>query len=101
MAKDARLYRKLLLQALIELHGPGCCRCGKPVDLALPSVHPQGPTLDHLTPFRDGGTDELANFGVAHFECNRSHGIRMAVRWSVSRHHHPNRTPGPGQAMLW
>jgi len=38
--------------------------------------HPLAPTIDHLIPLADGGSDSPANVATAHFLCNSTKGER-------------------------
>lgn len=53
--------------------GP-CLFCGG--KLALDPVTGDGATLEHIRPRSDGGTDDLANLGLAHARCNNEKGRR-------------------------
>jgi len=47
-----------------------CHICGKRVRRNVGACHSLAPTIDHLVPLADGGTDELSNVACAHFICN-------------------------------
>lgn len=47
-----------------------CGLCGKRVAMKQAVPHPKAPTIDHIVPIADGGTDVRANVQLAHFECN-------------------------------
>ena len=53
--------------------GP-CLFCGG--RLALDPRTGDGATLEHIRPRTDGGTDDLANLGLAHARCNNEKGRR-------------------------
>jgi 5-methylcytosine-specific restriction endonuclease McrA len=53
--------------------GP-CLFCGG--RLALDPVTGEGATLEHIRPRTDGGSDDLANLGLAHGRCNHEKGRR-------------------------
>jgi 5-methylcytosine-specific restriction endonuclease McrA len=42
----------------------------------LGGMHPDGPTLGHIIPAAQGGTDEDANLGLEHRRCNLAAGPR-------------------------
>lgn len=58
---------------------PICIRCGDPVDLELPRTHPLGASADHEPPLAETGeiAPSLDQSGIAHLQCNRSHGGRI------------------------
>lgn len=47
-----------------------CALCGEPVDKALSGRHRDGPTVDHVLPRAQGGTNSRANLRLAHLRCN-------------------------------
>lgn len=52
-----------------------CHICGKQVlDVRVPDH--MAPTVDHLIPISDGGTDSAENVALAHFICNTRRGTR-------------------------
>ncbi|MCC7369776.1 MAG: HNH endonuclease [Chloroflexi bacterium] len=53
--------------------GP-CLFCGG--RLALDPLTGEGATLEHIRPRTDGGTNDLANLGLAHSRCNHEKGRR-------------------------
>jgi hypothetical protein len=61
-------YQRLRTQVLAE--EADCWVCGMRVDQALPGIHPEGPTVDHITRRVDGGTNERSNLRLAHNRCN-------------------------------
>ena len=73
-----RAWRKKVL-ATCE---PVCIRCGYPVDMTLPGNHPDGPSADHEPPVSLTGdiAPDLDGSGIAHLNCNRSHGGRLGAQ---------------------
>ena len=71
-------YARWRKQVLAQCE-PVCIRCGYPVDMTLPSTHPDGPTADHEPPLAESqeATPDLTGAGIAHMSCNRSHGGRL------------------------
>lgn len=72
-------WRKQLLAYLVERDGDECAICGRNVDLTLKSGTQgsrQGPSIDHLVPRSQGGTDDLSNLRLAHWGCNQQRGNR-------------------------
>ncbi len=47
-----------------------CWLCGVVVDKRLPGTDPNGPTVDHVVPRENGGTNDLGNLRLAHLRCN-------------------------------
>ena len=62
-----RTYRQHLLHTL----PPICALCAQPIHLTLKGTHPDGPTIDHITPRSKGGpTYDRTNIQLAHQHCN-------------------------------
>lgn len=68
--RGAQVGIRYTLTELGDRDGWRCHLCRKPVDRTLPGTDQRGPTVDHLIPLVDGGTDELANVALAHRACN-------------------------------
>lgn len=85
--RSTATYAKWRRQVLTQCE-PVCIRCGYPVDMTLPSTHPDGPTADHEPPLAETGeaTPDMTGAGIAHLSCNRSHGGRLGSS-RVSRRH--------------
>jgi 5-methylcytosine-specific restriction endonuclease McrA len=49
-----------------------CCYCGKVTDPELPQ-HAR-PTIEHVIPFKKGGTDDYDNLVMACWSCNNKRG---------------------------
>jgi hypothetical protein len=47
-----------------------CHLCELPVSRTLNNPHPMSPSIDHLVPIDEGGTDDPANLATAHLACN-------------------------------
>jgi hypothetical protein len=75
---------------------PVCIRCGYPVDLDLPRTHPQGASADHEPPLAETGdlTPGMDGAGIAHLQCNRSHGGRLGSARATA-----NRANGKAKPM--
>jgi hypothetical protein len=65
---------KYSLAEIGDRDGWRCHLCSRRVDRTLPGSRPDGPTIDHLIPIADGGTDEPANVALAHRSCNVKRG---------------------------
>lgn len=89
----SRVQCPRLLTAVVERDGTACALCGKPVNLALSGRHPDGPSLDHITPRSRGGTHALANLRLAHHRCNSSRGNRPGPRQPSGTPFFPTGTP--------
>ena len=76
--RSTGVYARWRKQVLTQCE-PVCIRCGYPVDMTLPSTHPDGPTADHEPPLAetDEATPDMTGAGIAHLSCNRSHGGRL------------------------
>lgn len=59
---------------VFERDGYTCWLCGTPTSRVFKHDDPLSPTLDHLTPRSQGGTDEVDNLGTAHWICNSLRG---------------------------
>lgn len=53
-----------------------CQLCGKKVKMDKRTPHPLSPTVDHIVPLSEGGTNERSNLQLAHFWCNSKKGAR-------------------------
>lgn len=69
IAKRARIAEKT---------GFICALCRKPVDLTIKSPHPDSPSIDHIVPTANGGTDDESNLQIAHLKCNKMKGKNSA-----------------------
>lgn len=58
--------------AIFERDGWRCGICRKPVSRALRHPDPMAPSLDHIIPVCEGGTNETANLRLTHLRCNLS-----------------------------
>ena len=76
--RSTPVYARWRRQVLAQCE-PVCIRCGYPVDMTLPSTHPDGPTADHEPPLAETeeATPDMTGAGIAHLSCNRSHGGRL------------------------
>lgn len=58
-----------------------CHLCGDPIDYRLSGNHPDGWTLEHVTPLTDGGRLlDPANYASAHRRCQARQGGRLQRR---------------------
>ena len=83
-----KMWRQVLLDALVHRDGPDCGICGEPVDLEVksgPSGDGRGHSFDHVIPRSLGGPDTLDNLRLTHWECNH---LRFAK-------------PAPGEAFVY
>jgi len=55
-----------------ERDGWTCGICLGPVDRTLPKTDAMGPSIDHITPLSEGGTDDWSNLRLTHKACNTS-----------------------------
>lgn len=61
-------------QRLYERDHYRCYLCGAPTRSDVPTDHPWAPSLDHVVPRSQGGSDRDANLGTAHRWCNVARG---------------------------
>lgn len=72
-------WRRLLVGYLRERDGDKCKICRRVIRFDLrsgPRGHDSGPSVDHVVPRSQGGSDELANLRLAHWGCNRQRNNR-------------------------
>lgn len=65
-----------LRSAVAAAHGTDCHICGDLVDLDAAAHQLDSPTVDHVIPRADGGTDDLDNLRLAHLYCNSVKGAQ-------------------------
>ena len=65
-ARTGRRWREVIVTAVLERDGGWCHLCGRP----------GADTADHLTPWSQGGSDDMDNLAAAHVPCNRTRGNR-------------------------
>lgn len=71
--KEAMHWRREMTNYLAERDGVKCGICRKRVDITLtsgPRGNPMGPSIDHVVPRSQGGTNDLANLRLTHWVCN-------------------------------
>jgi 5-methylcytosine-specific restriction endonuclease McrA len=64
-------------QYLLVRDGARCGRCGGVLDMRLSGLDAMGPTLGHIVPVAEGGTDDLDNLQLEHRKCNLAAGKRF------------------------
>ena len=69
---------------ILATRPPICGWCGEVIDLNLSGNHPRGPSVDHIVPRAQGGTDDRSNLQPAHRRCNTQRG-QAPVRNRTSR----------------
>lgn len=79
--------RRNRIAAIRKRDGDRCCICG--LDGMLfsdrhPRNHPRLATIEHKRPQMFGGSNDLANLGLAHQRCNTARGnlTLLELRWS-------------------
>jgi endogenous inhibitor of DNA gyrase (YacG/DUF329 family) len=65
---------------LAQRDGSRCNLCGRKIDMNLSGRAKWGPTIDHLVPVIDGGTNDPSNLALAHRFCNVSRHSRGPVQ---------------------
>jgi 5-methylcytosine-specific restriction endonuclease McrA len=73
MAPNPRNYRQLRAH-ILATRPPICAWCGQPIDLTLSGNDPQGPSVDHILPRAQGGTNHPTNLQPMHRRCNTQRG---------------------------
>lgn len=78
--KQAMHWRYELVGYLRERDGDRCDYCTKPITFGVTTGprgdNAMGPSIDHIQPVSKGGTDELTNLRLLHWDCNRRRGNR-------------------------
>ena len=72
-------WRQRLFHALVERDGDRCQICNRKVNLNLKSGtrgSRRGPSVDHIIPRSQGGSDDLVNLRLTHWGCNQKRGNR-------------------------
>lgn len=54
-----------------------CHICGLAIDYKLPHLDPGAFVIDHVTPLKLGGADDISNVKAAHRECNSKKRARL------------------------
>lgn len=70
----AMMWRFQLVAYLADRDGTRCEICSGHIDTTLPSGprgNEMGPSVDHVIPRSQGGSDDLANLRLTHWKCNR------------------------------
>lgn len=73
MASNPRSYRRVR-DYILATHPPVCAWCGGAIDLTLSGNDPLGPSVDHILPRAQGGTDHPNNLQPMHRRCNTTRG---------------------------
>lgn len=69
-----------LAALVVDAYGYTCWLCHAPINPDLPRTHPQGLSLDHVTPRSRGGDNSVHNLRPAHLTCNCRRGPRNPGR---------------------
>ena len=72
-------WRQRLFHALVDRDGDKCGICHRKVNLKLKSGtrgSRRGPSVDHIIPRSQGGSDDLVNLRLTHWGCNQKRGNR-------------------------
>jgi hypothetical protein len=92
--------RARLREAVAEVYGTDCCRCGRPIDMTLPGQHRDGPSFDHLELSSEGGPDHFTNLRLAHLHCNRKQNGHGRRQLAIARQSRQRWGPVAGQGVL-
>jgi 5-methylcytosine-specific restriction endonuclease McrA len=53
-----------------------CFVCGK-------HVKEKNATLEHVIPLSNGGTDDIDNLSISHYQCNNARGSDVDFSWNI------------------
>jgi len=84
VGRDRSNIRREVYRVLAQRDGADCGICGKPVDLSFTPGTPKAdrPSIDHIIPRSQCGSDDLSNLALAHMRCNSR---RKAMPIEVAR----------------
>lgn len=68
-SKPRRSYR-LAVHILAHYQGTDCGICGEAIDMSLRFPDKRSASIDHIQPLALGGTDDVLNLQLAHYDCN-------------------------------
>ena len=66
--------KRAVVRQLVKRDGAKCAICGKRVAIDKPWPHRLSPSIDHVIPVSDGGSDAVANLRLTHLSCNCARG---------------------------
>jgi hypothetical protein len=66
----------LSVHQIAERDGTRCHICCRKVNMALSGLAKWGPTIEHILPVSQGGTNDPSNLALAHRHCNTARGNR-------------------------
>ena len=69
-----RRFDRATVDQLAARDGAACHLCGRPIDLTADRRTAAGASVDHVTPWAHGGTDDPENLRLAHTGCNKARG---------------------------
>jgi 5-methylcytosine-specific restriction endonuclease McrA len=78
VATDRTFVRQLLPGGLA--HVGKCLHCNARLTISLAGEPLSHATIEHILPRNHGGTDDLANLGLACARCNAQKGVRLDAR---------------------
>lgn len=76
--------KTLSVDELAKRDGARCNLCGRKIDMRLSGRAKWGPTIDHLVPVIDCGTNDPSNLALAHKFCNISRHSRGPVQLLIA-----------------
>ncbi|GAA2414313.1 hypothetical protein GCM10010404_85540 [Nonomuraea africana] len=86
-------------------YGTVCHICNEQIDMSLSATNPRSPlapSVDHLVPKANGGTDTLSNLRPAHVRCNSMRVNQLNTPpTDTSRNWYPNRIPATDDSEDW
>jgi 5-methylcytosine-specific restriction endonuclease McrA len=66
----------LSVHQIAERDGNRCHICSRKVNMTWSGMAKWGPTIEHILPVSQGGTNEPGNLALAHRHCNTARGNR-------------------------
>lgn len=87
--------RRREIERALEAEQYHCRFCGVPMDFEFHN-RPNSAQVDHIIPYRLGGTDDSSNLQILCRRCNQSKGARHAPKgYTASYEHKPLKTSRP------
>lgn len=68
------LHGREMRERLAQRDGNRCHVCEGVINMTLSPDHEWGPTIEHVLPLANGGTNAMSNLRLSHLGCNRDRG---------------------------
>lgn len=85
--KQLRKYAREKTASVLKRQGNICAECGKPMRIEFIGTgisHGDRPTIDHIKPLSEGGSNRLENLELVHSHCNKTRDKRYR-RWLAAK----------------